>query len=290
MRPLADTGGKTVGQGDIIRDSNGIAERLAQLQANLNELADALCSAPETQEPVSEDAAWQLREAHAGGVDEVLLEARQLESLLARHIALLERDTSAATAPLQRRPSEASPGLFNLFGLFRKAPAHRSRSLEDQAASRLVRLIGESHDLVACLEDHQDLVAGQLSRSEACVTAQMAKLNAVAISAQPDADTRLLMARIEALEDFVDALIGMTATTNVFLNKLRVDAEERILLLHGLEWPDLHTLANQSPRLKALFDRADRGLLSAGCLAQRKLHLDEAFQRRAAQSRQVAGG
>lgn len=279
-----------MGQTNRMEANAVIGERLVELQVQLVALADALCAATQSSVTASEDAASIFREEHTAGIDQVVLSARQVDSLLARQIALLDRETSNATEGLFRRGAEEKQPSFKWSRLFGNVSGRHIALSEDQVGLRLSELIGASHALLVHLQNHQAIISNQLTRLESAVIVEMAKLNALAITADPEPANSLLAVHIELLEDCVDALVGMAQVTNVFVNKLQLDAEERILFLHGLCRPDIAKLVNDWPCFRSLLERVERGLLSTAGLRQRKLHLNEAFQRHAAHSRQAVSG
>lgn len=275
-----------MGQEQSGRQSVSVQMQTEHLQERLGLLASRLW--PQASDSAQADA--EDESDLTALLDDCVLEARRLESIAGRRIDELDGTTARLLAGLRQRDENAPVRRSPLIWLKRGHSRERSRQQEQWAANSLSALIAESHGLIEVLEDHHLMLVKQLAACEEALGEELASLAKRPISAQPDPETDRLCQRTELLQDFVDALISMDSAALLFINKLKVDTEERIFVLHGLGYPGFLALAESAPRLSALFQRAERGLLSAHGVLQRKTHLDDLFKRRIAQSRQAVSG
>lgn len=273
-----------MGQEQSNRRSVSVADQTAILQDQLERLTTRLWPKAENNDELQADP-----DDLTALLDNCVLEAKRLESVAGRRID--ELDTTTAGLLTDLRPSdETIPKKRSPLIWLKRTGTRDRRQQERRAAENLGALIAESHSLIEALEDHHLFLVRQLATCEDALGDELASLAQRPISAQPDPETEKLCQRTELLQDFADALIAMNSTALLYINKLKVDTEERIFVLHGLGYPGFLALAASAPRLSALFQRAERGLLSVHGVLQRKTHLDDLFRRRVAQSRQAMSG
>ncbi|MGF9691883.1 hypothetical protein AAIH46_03620 [Rhizobium sp. 0TCS1.26] len=259
------------------------ASRLSEVRTVLSALADVL-----VQIGTDGSAGRSAEEADdlIGQMDAVAIESRRSESLMVRLIADLDRETGAVVDPLHDLPPEGRQDrLLRIFGIGRKLDEPEAR--DRRAAVVIRRILVDTHAMLACLEDHRGFLLDLLNRCEPPIDAALSRLRRTG-TFEDDLPLRDELTRgIDMLQDFVDRIIDMLSAFNLLVNKLALDAEERVLSLRGLASDTLLDTASDAPRLATLLMRADRGLLTVHGLAGRKARLDDAFRRRLSSSRQA---
>lgn len=268
-------------------DEKLAGEKLGQLRMILFSLAtDLIGPAGQGGKP---SAALVADEAHSD-IDRATIAARQLESRLVQTILAMDRKTQQILALLA---PQAEPGLrrrfFQWFG-GTPAPAALDPRRDQRAAEALKPLLVEAEGLLCALQEHRTFLRSLLGQFEASLDEAITRLQALSATPEGEGLIDALQRRIDLIQELTDRIIAMLASSNLLINKLTIDAEERIIALTGLRAEGLDSLAARLPGLADLFQRAERGLLSRHGLLARQERLNEAFRSRLSASRHVAGG
>lgn len=247
------------------------------------------------------DDARQDVEAWIGRIDRLGLDLRRAESAIARCIVRLDTDTGHLMAMLDR-PSAArrSNSFTRLFG--RHDPQAERLMRERQVAEGLCRQLIPTDGLMAIMDTQQAFLKQQLPFCEMPLDEALACLKRLCDPKRRSGDDIALETRIgslalsiDLLQDLTDALLDALVCVNLMREKLRIDAQQRVMAISALAGDTITTdiLAasyGPLPCLEPLFAQARRRLLSVGGVAAAKLRLDEAFRRRIAGSRQARAG
>lgn len=271
--------------GQMLKDEAAVAETLVALRVRLSAVADQLLAGGRLSARVLRH---DLLDTANGEMDGVAIEARQVESHLVRRIFEMDQETQRLLASLrQQTETVRRPGLRARFGLGR--PERFDAEADRRAIAVLVDLVRETDVMLGALEDHRTFLRTLLLRSEQALDEALVRLRALAARPEGDHMTDGLQAGIDLLQELVDRIIGLIAAASLLVNKLSIDAEERIVALSGLGFV-LSDAEDSVPRLANLFRRAERGLLSVRGLVARKERINEMFRFRRNASRQAATG
>ena len=218
-------------------------------------------------------------------IDWFLLEWRWIESQIARQGVQIDSRAGAVIAQATKRSGSAKATFLKL--PWSRLTREPEGPTDGQATAILAEAITQSDGLLALLSDYREFLQAQLVQQEAELARQFDQLNSISIGSGAAADA--VTGRIEMLQDFVDGSIGMISSVNLLYNKIMVDVEASILALTslGMEMPPNSPL--RSSLLQTLFQRAQRGLLTASGITHRKAVIDDAFQRKLSTTRQATG-
>jgi hypothetical protein len=238
----------------------------------------------------------QVVEAIIARVDCLGVEARRLESLVARRIVQLDEETTALLSRLDNASAHRSRRTWRL--LLRGFDASTQRQLrEQQIAEGLARQLVPTEALMDLLDQHGAFLKAQLPRCEPVLDEALLRLKKLADPARRSGDDAVVELQIEALslgidllQDLLDRIIDMRASTNILRNKLQLDAEERVLSLTGLSGVDAPLPPEPLLRFLPLFQRARQRLLTVAVMTARRKRLNDVFRRRIAGSRQAGAG
>ncbi|WP_137136141.1 hypothetical protein [Rhizobium sp. FKY42] len=231
---------------------------------------------------VQQLAAEALDPAALEQVDICLLEWRWIESHLARLAQQIARQTALAIDDASgRRPSATG----DLVKRWLRSRLQQRQHSDQETAKVLLDGLAESHRLLVLIIHHREFLQRQLILLEQELEERFTQLQSIPVGKGDPAAA--ISVRIDVLQDLVDGVIDMTASANLFYNKILVDSEANILALTSLE-AGRHARSDFAlPHFDTLRQRAERGLLSVRGIAHRRAVLDEAFQRKLSTTRQA---
>lgn len=228
-------------------------------------------------------------------IDRTGVEARRLESLLARQIMQLESETEQLLFRLRGAQQSRRRSFW-----FQKRPADavaQRMLLEKQVARGLCSQLAPTEALLVLLDTHAEFLKAQLPRCEPVLDGALEELRLLSetslksvADAQLDARMDALLNGVDLLQDLVDRIIDMIVSTHVLRNKLYLDAEERVVSLIGVSGIEPDLGPEPLARLTPLLHRARLRLLTAAGLDARRHRLNDVFRRRLAGSRQLGSG
>lgn len=215
-------------------------------------------------------------------VDICLLEWRWIESQFAR---LALQINARAAAAIHDAGGHKLPSKRSLLKRLLRLPLEQRQHSDQETANILLNGLAGSHRLLLLIIDHREFLQRQLTLLEAELEKRFTQLQLIPVGAGEPVDA--IVDRIDVLQDLVDGVIDMTASANLFYNKILVDAEANILALTSLETNRYAQSGLALPHFGTLRQRAERGLLSVRGIAHRRAVLDEAFQRKLSTTRQA---
>lgn len=218
-------------------------------------------------------------------IDWCLLEWRWIESQIARQALQIDGRAGAVIAQATKRSAFTKPPVPKLHWL--RLPRKPEGPTDGQATAILAEAITQSDGLLFLLSDYREFLQAQLVQQEVELARQFDQLNGIAVGSGFAADA--VTGRIEMLQDLADGTIGMISSVNLLYNKIMVDVEASILALTSLGMDLVPNSAFRSSLLETLFQRAERGLLTASGITHRKAVIDDAFQRKLSTTRQATG-
>lgn len=268
---------------EALKNAVSVVEALSSLQGRLSVFADPLLSGGRL--AVRGGRRDLLDDAFAE-MDRTAIEARQVESHLVRLVLEMDQETQRLIAPLQQpKGAERRPGFWGRFRL--REPERAEADKDRRAIVALVALLRETGVLLGALEDHRSFLRALLLRCEQALDEALVRVRSVAGRPEGNHVADDLQPGIDLLQELVDRIIGLIGANSLLINKLSVDAEERVIVLSGLRFV-LDEGDESVPKLAYLFRRAERGLLSLKGLSSRKARINEAFRFRLNASRQAA--
>lgn len=271
--------------GQALTDGTAVGETLAALRARLSMVVSRLLTGGRLSGRL---VRHDLLDGAHEEMDRVAIEARQVESQLVRRIFDMDQETQRLLASLQQQTETARrSGLRARFGL--KRPERMDAEADRRALVALVALVRETDTMLGALEDHRSVLRTLLVESEQALDEALMRLRSLAARPEGDHMTEGLQPAIDLLQELVDRIIGLIGAVSLLINKLWIDAEERIIALSGLKLV-LNDAEESLPRLAELFRRAERGLLSVRGLSSRQERINDAFRFRLNASRQAATG